>query len=105
MKLLVSSLLTPLLLRPSWAQMSSSAPYSRTPSAYVLPEGGTISQKLMLQIAVLNNEIMVIEFQVWCYASWYRVRSALYRRSQYTYCGRQDSHLVVHVTGCFLCDL
>jgi len=77
--------------------MSSSVPYSRTPSAYVLPEGGTISQKLMLQIALLNNEIMVIEFQVWCYASWYRVRSALYRHTQYTYCGRQDSRLVVHV--------
>jgi hypothetical protein len=44
--------------------MSSSAPYSGTPSAYVLrvPEGGTILQKLMLQITVLNNEIMVIEF-------------------------------------------
>ena len=72
------------------------------PILCVLPEGGTISQKLMLRIALLNNEIMVIEFQVWCYASWCRVRSALYRHTQYTYCGRQDSHLVVHMTGYFL---
>jgi len=28
---------TPLLPRPSWAQISSSAPYSPTPSAYVPP--------------------------------------------------------------------
>ena len=28
---------TPLLPRPSWAQISSSAPYFRTPSAYVPP--------------------------------------------------------------------
>jgi hypothetical protein len=52
---------TPLLPHASWAQISSSAPYSRKPSAYILPSvSATKFVKIQLRNSSWTNGIIYV---------------------------------------------